>query len=236
MGYTFTANSTGLGTPTGNAVSSPFAVTAGSPSRLAFVQQPPVIVTGGAPVAPAVTVQLLDAAGNAAPQLGVAVGLTMSGGGALNNASATTNRSGLATFAGLTVTATAGVGYRLTANATGLGPATSNAFVVIPMIPTHLGFLTQPGSNTKAGKAMSPPVEVEVLDANGIRVTTVTVTVTLTLGSNQNGANLTGNVVTTSGGVAVFPNLKVSQSGTGYTLVATSLGLAGVTSISFRIR
>ena len=63
-----------------------------------------------------------------------------------------------------------------------------------------------------------------------------TVTVTLTLGSNQTGARLTGNVVTSSGGVAVFPNLKVSKAGTGYTLVATSPGLAGVTSIAFGIR
>ena len=231
-GYTLTATAAGFLA----GVSRAFAVTIGVSTQLTFVQQPPATVTVGVPLSPAVTVQLRDAGGNAVAHGGTSVSLAMSGDGALTNASATTNAAGLATFTGLTATATAGAGYTFTANSAGLASATSSAFDVVPDTPTQLGFLTQPGNGTRAGSAMTPAVQVEVRNANGSRVTTSTVTVTLTLGANPGGATLTGNVATASGGVASFPNLRVSRASTGYTLVATSPGLTSATSVTFRIR
>jgi uncharacterized protein YjdB len=235
VGTTYALSATATGYQT--AVSQHFAVTAGAPSQLTFTQQPPASVTVGAPVSPEVLVQLRDVGDNAVSLPGTTIGLTVSGGGTLTSGSAITSPSGLATFTGLTVTATPGAAYTLTAASTGLASATSNSFTVAAaLVPTQLGFLVQPGNDTRAGSPVSPVVIVEVRDANGGRVTTSTAIVTLLLGPNPTGAALTGNVVTAVGGVAQFPALQVSRKGKDYTLVATSPGLASATSVKFQVR
>ena len=99
----------------------------------------------------------------------------------------------------------------------------------------QLGFLVQP-SNVDEDEAISPAVRVEVQDANGTRVTTSTANVILVFGANAGGATLSGNTARAASGVATFPNLRVSQPGTGYTIVATSDGLTSATSVAFRVR
>jgi hypothetical protein len=99
----------------------------------------------------------------------------------------------------------------------------------------QLGFLVQP-SNVNAGAAISPPVQVEVRDVNGSRVTTSTATVVMVFGKNAGNATLTGNVAQADAGVAIFEDLRVSAPGNGYTLVATSDGMESATSSGFRVR
>src|SRR2546430_12950474 len=59
-----------------------------------------------------------------------------------------------------------GTGYTLTASASGFAPVTSTAFDIIPGTTTQLAFTVQP-SNTVAGAAISPAVQVTALDAAG---------------------------------------------------------------------
>jgi hypothetical protein len=99
----------------------------------------------------------------------------------------------------------------------------------------ELAFLVGP-TNVNAGAPISPPVQVEVRDVNGSRVTTSTATVVMVFGENVGNATLTGNTAQASAGVATFSNLRISVAANGYTLRATSDGMESVTSTSFRVR
>ena len=59
-------------------------------------------------------------------------------------------------------------------------------------------------------------------------------TVTLTIGSNPSGGTLSGTL-TVSGGIATFSDLSINVSGDGYTLHATTTGLANADSVAFSI-
>lgn len=99
--------------------------------------------------------------------------------------------------------------------------------------PAGLAFVQQP-SNAIAGVAMSPTVLVEIRDGFANRVTTAVNPVALAL--NLNPASLTGNgPVVPVNGVAAFPSLTVNTAATGYTLAASSAGLAGTVSGTFNV-
>ncbi len=81
-----------------------------------------------------------------------------------------------------------------------------------------------------------PPVTVAVQDADGNTVETATNTVTLSLGTTAAGAHLLGTLtVAAINGVATFSGLSIDKPGAGYTLVASSEGLAGATSTGFDV-
>jgi hypothetical protein len=61
-------------------------------------------------------------------------------------------------------------------------------------------------------------------------------TLTLSLGTNPSGGTLSGTLtVTVSGGIATFSNLSIDQVSDGYTLHATTTGLADADSVAFSI-
>ncbi len=125
-GYTFTASSSGLT----EASSSTFDVTAGPASKLAFGTQPSNTFVGTS-IAPAVTVKILDAAGNQTPSTApvtAAIG-TNPGGGTLSGTLTVAAVAGVATFNDLSIDRV-GTGYTLTAAGTGLAGATSGTFNV----------------------------------------------------------------------------------------------------------
>ena len=98
-----------------------------------------------------------------------------------------------------------------------------------------LAFLVQP---TDAGlnATLSPAVQIVIQDASGSTVTTATDPVTFVIGTNPSGGGLSGTTTTNAvGGIASFPDLEIDRSGTGYTLVATSAGLASATSAPFNV-
>jgi hypothetical protein len=127
-GYTLVASATGLA----GATSAAFSVTGGVPTQLAFVQQPSNTV-GGAPISPAVTVQVRDVNGNLVPTatnaVTVAIG-TNPQGGTLSGTTTVNAVAGVATFSGLSID-NVGSGYTLVANASGLAAATSAAFNIV---------------------------------------------------------------------------------------------------------
>jgi|SRR5689334_11811056 len=93
-------------------------------------------------------------------------------------------------------------------------------------------FSAQPQSAV-ASSPIPPPVAVSLSNSCG----PVTGTVTLTVASGPAcpvGSCLTGNVATTSNGVATFPNLEINAIGT-YTLTAASTGFTNAISNPFTI-
>ncbi len=199
----------------------------------------PTNLSAGSTINPAVQVKLFDQYGNlttndSTDQVRVSIA---SGPGAFaaGSTTLTTVKGGIATFSNLGLD-TAGT-YTLGESASGglTGP-NSNSFTVSPGVPTHMGFFQQP-SNTMAGIAINPPVQVQLFDRFGNLVTTdssdqVTLSVASGPGNFVNGSTTT---VTVSGGIATFDNLVFDTAGT-YTLgEGASDGLVGPNSISFTI-
>src|SRR5207248_398611 len=156
------------------------------------------------------------------------------GSGTLAGTTSVAAVAGVATFSDLSVNKSAS-GYTLTAAASGLSPATSAAFNVTPGTATQLVFSVQP-SNTAAGAAITPAVQVTAQDAQGNTATGFAGTVTVALGTNPGGGTLSGTTaVAAVNGVATFGNLSVNKAGTGYTLAASGTGVTGATSAAFTV-
>ena len=104
-----------------------------------------------------------------------------------------------------------------------------------PSAAAALSFTQQP-SNVAPGTAIVPPVQVQVVDANG-NVVPGQRTVMLALGANPGGATLGGTLtqMTSNNGLATFGDLTLDQAGTGYTLVASSGTLPTRTSVAFDV-
>src|SRR5439155_16275042 len=86
------------------------------------------------------------------------------GGSTLSGTTPVAAVSGVATFfVSLNKT---GTGYTLTASAGGFAPVTSTAFDITPGTATQLAFTQQP-TNTVAGAAISPAVQLSALDPAG---------------------------------------------------------------------
>jgi hypothetical protein len=212
---------------------------AGTASKLVFISEPSNVPAGVA-ISPAVQVAIEDVNGNivssATNPVTIAIG-TNPGSGTLGGTVTATPASGIATFSNLAISA-AGVGYTLTATATGspaLTAATSTAFTVTAQ-PAKLAFIVPP-STALAGAAIIPAVQVAIEDSNGNVVTGASANVTVAIGTNPGSGTLGGpaTTVATSGGIATFNNLTISAAGTGYTLTASAAGLTSATSPAFNI-
>ncbi len=239
-GYTLVASSALPGPALAQATSTGFNITAGAATQLVFVQQPNSAVSGTT-ISPAVTVQLLDAAGNlvASPPRNVTVAFGANpGGGTLSGSLTVASVNGLATFSTLSVDKAA-AGYTLVASSPLPGPAlttaTSTPFTVTAGPAAQLAFVQQP-SNATSGATISPPVTVQLRDAAGNPVTSPERNITLALGANPGAGILAGTLThLTSGGIATFSNLSIDKVATGYTLVASLAPLTGATSTPFNI-
>jgi hypothetical protein len=131
----------------------------------------------------------------------------------------------------------AGAGYVLTATWSGGGSDDSAAFTISGGPATKLAFTTQPGGGPPGVAWASQPV-VTVQDATGQTAIGSAATVTLVLASNPGGGILTctgGLSKVAQNGIAMFAGCRIDKAGAGYTLAATSPGLAGATSGAFAI-
>ena len=238
-GYALSATATGLSAAT----STPFNVTSGTATRLAFTVQP-TNTMAGATITPAVEVTAQDAFGNTVPgftgSVRVAIG-TNPAGGTLSGSLTVAAVGGVASFSTLSLNKS-GTGYTLAATATGMSGATSTPFDIAEGTPSQLLFTVQPTSTT-AGAPLTPAVQITAQDALGNTVAGFTgnVTAAITPGTGAPGATLSGTrTVAAVGGVATFSGLSIDKTGTvtggtGYTLSATATGLAGATSAPFDI-
>src|SRR5579871_6118266 len=232
---TITATDTSSSSMTGSAT---VTILAANPDQLGFAQQP-TNASVASFISPAVTIQVFDSFNNVVSWDRTDT-VTMSlgnnaGGGTLNGTISVLVNNGIATFSDLSINK-AGNGYTLVASSGSLANITSAAFNINGGKANQLAFGQKP-TNTSIGTYITPAVTVQVLDAQGNVVSgDNTDSITLALGANAGNASLTGTLtVTVQNGVATFSKLAISKAGTGYTLVASSTGLNGVTSTSFNI-
>ena len=226
---TFTAS--GLTATTSGTIT----ITAGAASQLAITTQPSATAASGAAFAQQPVIQIQDASGNAVSQSGVVVTAAIaSGGGTLGGTpTATTNASGVATFANLSITGLVGA-RTLTFTATGLTGATSGTVTVTVGTASQLVITTEPPASVPAQSAFG--LAVTARDGGGNTVTTFSGPVTVAIGTNPSGGTLSGTLtVSASSGVATFSGLSIDNVGTGYTLTAASAGLTSATSTAFNV-
>lgn len=126
-------------------------------------------------------------------------------------------------------------GGPVTILATSEGRSGSAQVTVTPAPPAKVAFLVQPSTVT-VGEVMTPPVQVEIQNILGGRVTNSSATVRLSLAENPGSATLGGTVsVAAVNGVATFSSLSLNRPGQGYRLAAASSGLTGATSSAFNV-
>ncbi|HLH08284.1 MAG TPA: PKD domain-containing protein, partial [Terriglobales bacterium] len=209
-------------------------VTAGTANKLVFTTQPPASSASGAAFTTVVSVE--DAGGNvvtgASNPITIAIGTNPSS-GTLSGTLTVNAVNGVATFSGLSIDK-AGSGYTLAASASGLSGAVSNAFNITAGTANKLVFTTQPPASSASGAAFTTVVSVE--DAGGNVVTGASNPITIAIGTNPSSGTLSGTLtVNAVNGVASFTNVSINKMGTGYTLVASTTGLASATSNAFNI-
>ena len=125
------------------------------------------------------------------------------------------------------------VGVALWRGITAIAAGTCHS-VALKAPPARLSFTSQPAGGVSL--QLLPTVTVTLYDRFGNPAATAYSTATLSLGANPSGGTLSGTrTVTAVNGVATFTDLKIDKPGSGYTLVATSPGLMGATSASFKI-
>lgn len=229
-GYSFSASTPGLTAQASHV----FNVAAGAAAALVFTALP-ALVTSGVAISPAVTVSVQDVLGNVVTTATPVVTLGMAanpGNSQLLGTLTATAANGIATFSDVRLDKV-GSGYKLAANSPGLPTATSTAFGVRPGAPSRLVFSTQPPGEAAANTPFN--VTVQVQDGAG-NPTDAQSPVTIAFGANPGGATLSGATsVFTFDGIAGF-SLSLNNLATGYTLVASSVGLPSVTSNPFTIR
>jgi hypothetical protein len=204
-------------------------------TQLAFTTQPPASSVAGALFSVAVTAR--DAGGNPVTSFAgnVTLALGTNPGGVSFTPVTVAAVAGVATFTGLEHDKV-GTGYTLSASATGLTAGVSAPLTISPAAPAHVSFAVLPPTAVTAGVPIAPATTVTVEDAFANVVTTATNTVSVALGANPGGATLGGTTSRAAvAGVATFSTLTIDSAGTGYTLVATSPGLAPDTSQAFNV-
>src|SRR5205809_976163 len=164
----------------------------GPAAKLVYTVQPSTAAAGAA-ITPGVQVAVQDAQGNtvttATTSITLAIG-TNPASGTLAGTTTAAAVSGVATFSTLSLNMV-GTGYTLTAAATGLTGATSNAFNIGVGAAAKLVFPVQP-STAAAGTGIAPAVQAAVQAAQGNIVTTATTSIPLAIGTNPPGAALAG--------------------------------------------
>lgn len=227
-GYEFRAVFTNAG---GTVDSNPATLTVVTNGHLTFTQQPTGTVSGEN-LTPSILVDVEDASNNVLTEDNSVVTLSISSGpsgATLVGGGQTSAVNGVATFQDLslplagtyTLKATDGVltGYSASFTSTGV---------------PKLSFAQQPTADI-AGSAISPPIVVDISNANGTPDTTDDSLVTLSILSGPSGADLGGTVtVNAVNGVATFNDVIPTEPGT-YTLEATDSAYLPATSNSFQV-
>lgn len=104
----------------------------------------------------------------------------------------------------------------------GASYADARFFTATANAPSAFRFTTAPaeGANIVAGANI--PVNAEVVDRNGVTVTSFTGPVTLTLNKNAFVGGTTSYAVNAIGGVVTFPSVAITKAATSYQLTSTA--------------
>lgn len=231
VGYTLQASAGILTVATSNA----FNINPAAANKLAFSVQPSSSAAGST-IAPAVSVLVQDQFGNTETSdntTSVTIAIqNNTGGGILSGTSTKIVTSGVVNFDNLSIDKI-GTSYTFIVSAVGLSAAASNTFNITLAPANKLAFYVQP-AQTVAGEIIAPDVKVAVQDQLGNIINTDNTTVvTIAIQNNPGGGTISGTLTkTASAGLATFDNLSINKTGSGYTLVASAMGLSpGVSSL-----
>lgn len=199
-----------------------------SASNSTVTAAPSSITAGGS--GSTITVTAKDGSGN--PISGATVVLAATGSGTtLTQPATTTDANGVATG---TFAATIAGSDTVSATINGTAITQRAPVSVSPAAAAALAFTTQP-SNTQANAPITPAVTVDIRDQYGNHVNSPA-SVGVAIGTNPGSGTLSGTSPQTAvNGVAAFSDLAINNTGTGYTLVASSTGLTSATSTAFNI-
>lgn len=226
--YTLTFASTGLTSATSGAI----ALAPGAPAQMTIQTQPAGAASGSA-LGTQPVIQVRDAQSNLVSQT-VTVSASLTGGGAtLIGATTAQTTGGVASFASLGLSGTAG-NYTLDFSTAGAPNVTSASFALTAGAAAQLSMATQPSPTVASGSTLATQPAVQLRDGAGNLVSQAGVNVTASVGS---GASLTGSVTASSNaaGVATFAGLGMTGVVGSYTLSFSSAGLTGTTSSAISI-
>jgi adhesin/invasin len=215
---------------------------AGAAGRLLVNTQPSTSAQNGAPLSVQPVIQVTDRNGNPTPGIRVTASVTR-GSGTLQNATATTNGAGRATFSGLTITGLVD-NYILAFSASGLEGVPSNVIALAPGPAAKLTLASAaPAARSQQPLDPQPSIQVQDVSGNSVGQGGVQITASLT-----GGGTLGGQVTATTDGTgrATFSGLVISGapgprtlafSGTGPALdgVSVPVTLPGVASITIQM-
>jgi hypothetical protein len=206
-------------------------ITPGAPTQLTITTQPSTSAASGVAFAQQPVLQLRDAAGNAVSLAGYTVTAAIaSGGGTLGGAtSVVTNASGVATFAGLSITGTIG-DRTLLFSVPALAVAISSTITLTPGTATQLSITTQPSASAASGIPFAQQPVLQLRDAAGNAVSQLgtVVTAAIATGGGTLGGTLTAS--TNASGAATFFNLSITGTAGSRTLNFSAPAVTGVTS------
>ena len=181
------------------------------------------------------SLQARDGAGNNLTSGGLVVSFFLSGGtsaGTIGTVTDAGNGTYSATFTALTA------GTPSTVGAVIAGDTVTSALPALTVLGgsgTRLAFSVQP-TDAIAGQPVAPAVVVSVTDTLGNPAIGFTGDITLALGANPWSGTLAGTLTRTAvAGIATFTDVALDKVGSGYTLIATAVGVNGATSNPFAV-
>ncbi|HQR17884.1 MAG TPA: hypothetical protein PK948_05920, partial [Gemmatimonadales bacterium] len=222
-GYTIRFTSGAL-TPDTSAV---VTIGAGAASRLAMVTQPSTTAQNAVVFAQQPRVQVQDAAGNAVAGVrSVTVAINTGGGVLGGTATINTDATGLATFAGLSITGTTGP-RTLGFSSAGLTSVVSGTVTITAGTPTQMAVQAGNGQSATAGSTVAVPPSVVVRDVSGNPVSGVAVTFAVASGGGS--VLPVAAVNTNASGIAAATSwtLGVAAGANTLTADAAPAGIAG---------
>src|SRR5205807_147385 len=222
-GYTLTATTGGI---PGVATSAQFNVVAAAAGQLALTTPPSATAQSGAPFAQQPAVQVQDANGNPVATQGVGVTASIAtgpAGASLASFSATSDATGLARFAALTLSGPPGSYTLMFASGT-LSTVTSGAIALSAGAATQIALNAGNNQTVAAGSAVPIRPSVIVRDGSGNPVAGVAVTFAVAPG---NGTITGPNQITDATGIAAVASWTLATTAGANTLTATATGLTG---------
>lgn len=217
--YTLTFSATGT-TPV---VSTALTITAGSASRLLISIEPSPTAQNAVALAQQPVVQVVDQAGNLVNQNGTTVTAEiLTGGGTLTPpATATTNASGTATFAGLTITGLVGP-QTLRFTAAGLASDTSATVTLAAGAANTIAANSTLAQTATAGTNVASAPSVLVTDVSGNPVNAVNVTYTVASGGGTIAPASPALVATNGSGLAALTSWTLGGTAGPNSVTATA--------------
>jgi Bacterial Ig-like domain (group 1)/Bacterial Ig-like domain (group 2) len=219
---TVTASTAGVSTPATFSVQA----VAGAPAAAVITsgnQQAARILQ---PLAPFV-IKVTDAAGN--PNIGVTVNWT-----AINGSLSATTKTDSLGVTSNTMTLGGTVGTATATATAGSATISFTATVLLGQV-ARMAFLTTPDAATAIAPTVLKPIKVALQDAGG-NITASTAAVTIAIGANPGQTTLVGTLTRNAvAGVATFDDLMIDEYGTGYTLVASTVGVLNTATPPFNV-